>query len=197
MRAELDDEEDAFCSFFAAWFSTFGNNPVRVRDLVDAIRPVVDEHGVARSTPLRDVLPDTVADPEHRELSKRLGMALRHRRDQVFGDLRLRQARGEKHVKVATWLLEVAGSEWSAGLGTLNARENGLEKYPKSSESGGGDSPQTSQTPPGAGPHEHQCPTCTRRFRCTAASCAATPALRCVVCKLAAPSAHREPGEEG
>jgi hypothetical protein len=89
-------------------------------------------------------------------LGKRLGQALRHRRDQVFGDLRLREAHGEKHVKVATWRLEAAGLEGFAGLETLTARENGPANYPKSGDGGRGDAPQTPLTPPGAAGHEHQ-----------------------------------------
>src|SRR5262249_17947831 len=127
-----------------------------------------------------------------------LGQALYRRRDQVFGDLRLRQSRGEKHVKVATWRLEVAGLGGFAGFSTVDARENGLEKYPKSGDGGGEDTPQTPRSPQDGGGPGHRCPTCTREFRCTAATCATPPSIRCVVCKLAAPSVHhRDPGEEG
>jgi hypothetical protein len=106
MREELDDDESAWRSFLACWFATFGNDPVRVRELVDAIRPTMTAQGEPRSTPLRDALPESLDDPDDRHLGGRLGTALRERRDRIIGDYRLRRAGQDRHTKAHSWYVD-------------------------------------------------------------------------------------------
>jgi hypothetical protein len=103
MREVLDDDEAAWREFLAAWSVAFGTDKLRVRNLLEAIRPVLDEHKEPRATPLRDALPEFVGDPDDRHLGTRLGTALRERRDRVSGDFRLRRSGEDRHSKAIWW----------------------------------------------------------------------------------------------
>jgi hypothetical protein len=149
MRVELDDEEVAWQSFLAAWFGTFETDPVRVRDLLDAIRPTTNAQHEPRSTPLRDALPESLGDPDDRYLGVRLGTALRERRDRILGEFRLRRAGHSTHAKTSHWHVEqvsAAASAHSAGSPAAHTRASGY-KSSTERESGRQDSPHSPHYP--------------------------------------------------
>ena len=136
MRDRLDEEATAWRVFIRTWAEQYAHAPQRVRDVADHLR--ADD---ARGEALRAVLPPTLPEPTDPRFRQRLGLALKARADQVFGDLRLTRAEGDTHAKVGMWQVVQAGTCGDCGTDpdpyarARGTRGNGAEQSPRPPQS--------------------------------------------------------------
>jgi hypothetical protein len=108
---QADEETQQWIAFFSAWNASFGDRTVKVRDLCSRILPSRYDEPLSA---LRIALPDdlvTAVDKGGGNLARRLGIALRTRRDAVHGAYRLVSAGHDPHDKVMVWKLLRVGQD--------------------------------------------------------------------------------------
>jgi len=102
----VDEEENQWAAFLAAWFSTYTATAITVAVVVDDLR--------REGSALRVVLPEELADALGQDekgkgsFPKRLGKALSKRAGAIFGDHHLIRGAKDEHAGVTFWLVRPA-----------------------------------------------------------------------------------------
>lgn len=150
---EMDEEESQWEVFLSAWYEALGSVPKSVAEVVEVM---CDEGTEAQGEALRIALPDDLAnflapgDDRRRRSSfaKRLGMALRSRKERRYGDdgLRVQLGGDDAHRGVKRWrIVKDAGLRGLAGLIPRDGKE--IDPASASVLPSAEVNPQTPQTP--------------------------------------------------
>lgn len=108
---QADDELNEWRAFLGAVFETFGaNTAFSTKTLMEQISgegaPIYTHEG---RNVLKSALPESLGDMKDRGFSKRLGLAMKKRKDQIFeveeGLVQLREALPDRHQKQSRWQL--------------------------------------------------------------------------------------------
>jgi hypothetical protein len=118
---QTDDEPSQWAVFLGSVFDAFGeNNPFSTKTLIERItrenvHPLCNG---SMNSSLKSVLPESLGDISDRGFSKRLGLAMRKRRDQIFeleGELvQLKEAFQDSHRQKPQWKLVTISNAPSA-----------------------------------------------------------------------------------
>ena len=103
----VDEEAQQWGAFFATWYEELGEQPVTVAEVAGSCEAI---------TRIKEALPESLpyTSEEGSAFRKKLGNALRKRRDRIYGEYKLEQAKPDSHAKVARWCVKhVAGSAGS------------------------------------------------------------------------------------
>ena len=115
---QADDEPAQWRVFFEAIFEVFGeNNSFSTKALIEQISGEFGSFyghdgnygGNAKNNSLRSTVPDSLGDPQDKGFSRRLGLAMRKRRDQIFemgeGFIQLKEDMPDRHRQKPQWKL--------------------------------------------------------------------------------------------
>jgi hypothetical protein len=121
---QTDDEFIEWNSFMSAIFETFGTDTAfstkALMERISSESPPLygrEEHNV-----LKTALPESLGDMRDRGFSKRLGLALKKRKDQIFemgeGFIKLKEALPDRHRKQTRWQLRHVSGDVGVGENT-------------------------------------------------------------------------------
>lgn len=143
MYEEMDLDGTQWDSFINTWYEKWKSNPVTVSDIIDLVKRENDSacSDYSSGNKLSDNLPDDISDAislHTGSSSKRVGNALRKRRDRFFSNNLRLTSDGQKH-KVALWKVikivrkEKIESGPGRGVSEDESRcEGGLRGFPAS-----------------------------------------------------------------
>jgi hypothetical protein len=108
---QADDEPAQWGVFFCAVFEFFGeNNYFSTKALLEQISGESGHlSGLDKNNSLKSALPESLGEPNDKGFSRRLGLALRKRKDQIFetwqGFMQLKEGLPDSHRKKPQWKL--------------------------------------------------------------------------------------------
>jgi hypothetical protein len=108
---QVDDEPAQWAAFLGAVFEVFGeNNYFSTKTLLGQVSGESgDLFGIGKNNPLKPALPESLGEPNDKGFSRRLGLAMRKRKDQIFeageGFIQLKEGLPDSHRKKPQWKL--------------------------------------------------------------------------------------------
>lgn len=124
---ESDEDGPVWEAFLRAWYRCFGDQPVRVSELIAATQ----EDDVPAGRDLRESIPPWAVDAAGHIDARKLGNSFKRYLDRRYGEdgIRLCRHSEERHAKVARWCVRTdAGSAGSSGYDSTPTREFGHGK---------------------------------------------------------------------
>jgi hypothetical protein len=108
---QVDDEPAQWAVFFGAVFEVFGeNNYFSTKALLEHVSGESGHlFGSDNNNSIKSALPESLGEPNDKGFSRRLGLAMRKRKDQIFetgeGFIQLREGLPDSHRKKPQWQL--------------------------------------------------------------------------------------------
>jgi hypothetical protein len=103
----VDEDAQQWGAFFATWYEELGEQPITVAELAGSCETIPR---------IKEALPESLPylPEDGAGFRKKLGNAMKKRRDRVYSEYKLEQAKPDSHAKVARWSVKsVAGSAGS------------------------------------------------------------------------------------